>query len=121
MPSANHRARAIFGGSKGPSIGAGCDIYISDRCNENCESGSNFGGSYQLPFGLEFGTKKARGYLAGMENFVVSEYEVLMLVWLFFAFSFINILWIPIFFTFLFIPNSIIDDNQLQIDKIYQK
>jgi hypothetical protein len=52
MSSANHRTRAVFGGSKGPQIGSGCDIYISDRCNENTESGSNFGGSYQLPFGV---------------------------------------------------------------------
>ncbi len=33
MSSANHRTKAIFGGNKGPQIGAGCDIYVSDRCN----------------------------------------------------------------------------------------
>ena len=35
MPSANHRTKALFGGNKGPQIGSGCDIYISDRCHEN--------------------------------------------------------------------------------------
>lgn len=51
-PSANHRTKAVFGGNKGPQIGSGCDIYISDECHINKESGANIGGSYQLPFGV---------------------------------------------------------------------
>ncbi len=58
--------KTVFGGdNNGPQIGLGCDIYITDKCNLNSLSGANFGGSFQLPFGLEFNTKKAKCFLAG--------------------------------------------------------
>lgn len=32
---AKSRVKAMYIGGKGPQIGCGCDIYISDHCNEN--------------------------------------------------------------------------------------
>lgn len=55
----------MYVGGKGPQIGSGCDIYISDKCNENRESGSNFGGSFELPKGVNFGSKSAQELLGG--------------------------------------------------------
>jgi hypothetical protein len=42
--------RTVFGGKIGPQIGSGCDIYLSDQCDRNHDSGSNFGGSFRTPF-----------------------------------------------------------------------
>lgn len=30
---AKYRVKAFYVGNKGPQIGSGCDIYISDKCN----------------------------------------------------------------------------------------
>ena len=35
-------------------FGIGCDLYISNDCNLNSDSGSNLGGSYQLPDGYQY-------------------------------------------------------------------
>lgn len=43
---AKYRVKAFYIGNKGPQIGSGCDIYISDKCNQNYDSGSNLGGSF---------------------------------------------------------------------------
>ena len=52
---AKYRVKAFYVGEKGPQIGCGCDIYISHKCNENEESGSNLGGSFELPGNLAYG------------------------------------------------------------------
>lgn len=43
---AKYRVKALYVGQKGPQIGSGCDVYISDKCSENNESGSNLGASF---------------------------------------------------------------------------
>ncbi|EFC42630.1 predicted protein [Naegleria gruberi] len=59
---------AIFGG--------GCDFYISDSCNINSASYSEFGDSYELPLGYSFGSEQTHVFLGGKFDFRVSEIEV---------------------------------------------
>ena len=61
---------ACFGG------GNGCDFYLSDQCNVNSSSSSDFGHSYELPEGYSADTPQAQSYLAGSDEFQVSEIEV---------------------------------------------
>ena len=58
-------------GDKGPQVGSGCDIYISDECNRNKESGANLGGSFELPERILEGSLEGREHLGGEENFGV--------------------------------------------------
>jgi hypothetical protein len=60
-------------------VGSGCDLYILDQCHLRRGSGANLGGSYRLPGFLEYGTAKARAYLASEENFLVEEYEAFLM------------------------------------------
>ena len=53
---AKYRVKAIMMGDKGPQIGSGLDIYISDQCHSNSKSGANLGGSFDLPGNLFFGS-----------------------------------------------------------------
>lgn len=73
---AKHRVKALMMGDKGPQIGSGLDIYISDRCHFNEESGANLGGSFDIPANLFFGSSQAKSHLAGEEKFLIREYEV---------------------------------------------
>lgn len=59
------RVKAAYIGSKGPQIGCGCDIYISDNCNANSESGSNLGGSFELPPKFFYNSDSSKERLAG--------------------------------------------------------
>jgi hypothetical protein len=63
-------------GNSGFSVdfGNGDDIEISDCSNENQKSNCNFGCSYELPKGMEFGSDKARGYLAGAYYFRILDF-----------------------------------------------
>lgn len=54
----------------------GNDIYISDNCDKNTKSLSNFGQMYETPEDIEFGEDSARTYLAGSFTFKVEEIEV---------------------------------------------
>ena len=56
-------------------MGGGHDIYISDNCNFNKMSGSNYGYTYKLPSGIKYFSKEAKGYLAGSKNFKVIDIE----------------------------------------------
>lgn len=55
----------------GPIIGGGHDIYISNDCNLNTSSGSNFGHSYSKEE-----IQDPKTYLAGANNFTVKRIEV---------------------------------------------
>ena len=59
-----------FGGNGGGN----CDLAIDDSCNNNNQSYSDLGNSYNFPNG--FNTEKAKTYLAGSYKFIVSEIEV---------------------------------------------
>ena len=61
---------AIFGRGHGHDI---CLRNNSNQCNNNW---SEFGGSFQLPQGIEFNTDAARLHLAGSNKFTVQDYEV---------------------------------------------
>lgn len=63
-------------GEKGPQIGLGCDIYISNDCNVDGKSGSNLGGSFEVPSNMFYGSREAKQYLCGEENFYIEDYEV---------------------------------------------
>ncbi|XP_048576494.1 BTB/POZ domain-containing protein 19-like [Nematostella vectensis] len=56
----------------GPMFGAGADLCISDRCNENMESYSNLPHSYA-------GSRASSDVLMGGYNFFVQDYEVFTL------------------------------------------
>ena len=71
------RQNAIYGKkSHGPIFGCGHDLLLSNCCNKNSDSCSDFGFTYQLPLNIEVGSELARTYLAGYFSFKVEEYEV---------------------------------------------
>jgi hypothetical protein len=57
-------------------LGAGADLFIADKCNENFNSGSYLGETFQLPRGIQVGSTQAKEYLAGTYNFQVKDIEV---------------------------------------------
>jgi hypothetical protein len=61
--------------SYGPRFGGGHDIFISSDSNTNQTSYSDLGHSYQLSTHTH-GTEQAKSFLAGSNNFQVSEIEV---------------------------------------------
>ena len=56
------------------------DLYISDNCNDNYNSESKFGSSYELPNGISIYSEAANSYLAGKSTFKVEEIEVFKIV-----------------------------------------
>ena len=62
------------------SFGRGHDFRISSNCNQNNESYSNFGYTFQLPDGITMNTDEAKSYLAGSYQFKVVEIEVYKVV-----------------------------------------
>ena len=71
---------AIFGYYYyGPIFGGGHDIHVSDNSNQNNDSFSNLGSSYQLPSNIAHGSYEARSYLAGSYNWQTTEIEVYQL------------------------------------------
>ena len=64
----------------GPAFGYGLDIFITDRCNDNRESGANFPTTYNRASGKKLGNNKETHHkFAGDRNFRVLEYEVFKL------------------------------------------
>jgi len=63
----------------GPIFGAGHDIYVSDNSNQNNNSYSNLGHSYQLPNNMNYGSEEAKSYLAGSYYWQTTEIEVYQL------------------------------------------
>ena len=59
----------------GPTFGGGHDFHISDNSNTNTNSYSNLGHSYSHP-DYAAGSNEAKSFLAGSNNFQVSEIEV---------------------------------------------
>jgi hypothetical protein len=57
--------------SYGPTFGGGHDIHLSDGCDTNTTSYTDFGYSYANPTGIE-----GKSVLAGERNFTVKEVEV---------------------------------------------
>jgi hypothetical protein len=41
------------------------DLYISENCNDNTNSISDFGACYELPAGMKYKSEAAQEYLAG--------------------------------------------------------
>ena len=72
-------AGPIFGGNAyGPSR---CDIHICTQSNETIGSYCNFGYSYKLPEGYEFGEDNAKGFLAGRhDGWTTTEIEVYQVI-----------------------------------------
>lgn len=64
----------VFGSQN--SFGAGCDIVITEKCNQNKNNFSDLGGTYSLPEGYKHGSVEARSFLAGEYKFRVREIEV---------------------------------------------
>jgi hypothetical protein len=64
----------VFGSQN--SYGAGCDIVITEKCNQNRNNFSDLGGTYEAPKGMKAGSKEAREFLAGEYKFRVREIEV---------------------------------------------
>ena len=65
--------------SYGPTFGGGHDIYLSDKCNENNGSYTNFPHSYNLasnPYTNNQASHTAFCGAASGKNFKVIEYEV---------------------------------------------
>jgi len=58
--------------SYGPSFGGGYDFYLASGCNTNTSSYANAGHSYACP--------KNNTLLAGQYNFMITDYEVFLLV-----------------------------------------
>jgi len=56
--------------TSGPSFGAGCDLFISDRANTDERTYSNLGHTYQRPPGQQ------NTFFTGARNFTVTDYEV---------------------------------------------
>eukprot|EP00347_Sterkiella_histriomuscorum_P015615 403356357 len=57
-------------------FGNGCDLILSNQCDENKTSRSDFGHSYKLPPGQTYNTEVSKRYLAGEYNYKVLEIEV---------------------------------------------
>ena len=56
-------------------FGSGTDIYVGDSCNKGLNSGSNLGGTYTLPPGVEQNSHQAKTYFTGSLKFKVAEIE----------------------------------------------
>ena len=75
--SPNRQAKAIYSGNDlGPTFGGGWDLHISGNCDENYNSYSNLGNTYNLPDGYTNDTAQIRSLLAGSVTFKCDEYEV---------------------------------------------
>lgn len=62
------------------AFGRGHDFRIASNCNNNTESYSNFGYTYQLPEGMGMNSDEAKSYLSGSYQFKVVEIEVYKVV-----------------------------------------
>lgn len=67
----NHEHAIYCQTSCGPTFGVGHDLHISGDANVNRSSFARLGRSYQCPTG-----QVAETFLAGSENFTVTDYEV---------------------------------------------
>ena len=61
------------------AFGGGADLRVSDEPQINRKSLSDFGNSFELPDGIEYGSEEAKSYFAGGFNFKVQEMEVFFL------------------------------------------
>ena len=59
----------------------GIDLEIYEDCNINDKSGSNIGWKYQPPIGLIKNSPEAKSFMAGQQNFTVSEIEVYKVIY----------------------------------------
>ena len=64
----------------GPIFGGGYDIKVSGNSNQNNNSYSKLGYSYQLPNNITYGSEESKRYLAGSENWQTTEIEVYQLI-----------------------------------------
>ena len=71
----NDSKSTFCNGAYGPTFGGGADFHIADNCNSNSSSCSDLGRSYTLD-GYTYGSTEAQSFLAGANNFTVSEIEV---------------------------------------------
>ena len=60
--------------SCGPTFGGGHYLYISSDANNNSDSSSNIGHTYELPPG------QTNTFLGGSNNFKVSDIEVFQII-----------------------------------------
>ena len=60
--------------SFGPTFGGGNDFHIASDANNNSNSSSNLGHTYELPPG------QTKTFLVGSKNFKVSEIEVFQVI-----------------------------------------
>ena len=66
----------------GPTFGGGHDLYLSDNCNTNNDSFSNFPFTYNLEGPVKY-TKNQEDYatFTGKYRFKVTDYEVFKIVY----------------------------------------
>ncbi|CDW81058.1 tldc domain-containing protein [Stylonychia lemnae] len=57
-------------------FGSSHDIFISNDCNNNSNSGCNLGYTYMPPQGFKYGDQQSKDYLGGSKEFKVIEIEV---------------------------------------------
>lgn len=63
----------------GPTFGGGFDLYICSEANKYNSSYSNLGHTYNPPVGASYGSTKAKNFLAGSYNFILTDLEVFTL------------------------------------------
>ena len=51
------------------------DFWLYNNCNNDTQSNSESGESYEGPPGIAYGTDQAKSYFAGAKNFKVREIE----------------------------------------------
>ncbi len=68
------------GDTYGPAFGAGHDLYISNKCNENNSSYCKFPHSYNSSKVYKTNQESITAF-SGLSNFKVVEYEVYRVVW----------------------------------------
>ena len=68
--SSKNNFLVAFGGNNG-----NCDIFIFDKCNLQ-NNFSVFGSSFELPKGLIYFNNESKSYLAGKNEFLVTEIEI---------------------------------------------
>jgi len=61
-------------------MGGGADLCIKDKCNVEKRSYTNFGSTFQPPYGVQFRSAKAQTFFAKEKKFKVLDLEVFLLL-----------------------------------------
>jgi len=72
----NHANAVYVSSSFGPTFGGGHDLLVSSDSNQNTDSNTNWGYTYNLPSGFTYSTTQAKEMAAGTYTFQITEIEV---------------------------------------------